>query len=77
MFDQRKMKDKKFREFFSQIEVENLFKNLFYPILREKCRNAGKYGLEKNTILVLKLKTKFVQTAVLSLEMLFTLASSD
>lgn len=77
MFDQRKMKDKKFREFFSQIEVENLFKNLFYSILREKCRNTGKYGLEKNPILVLKLKTKFVQTAVLSLEMLFTPACSD
>ena len=71
------MKGKKFRERFSQIEVENLFKNFFYLILREKCRNTGKYGLEKNAILVLKLKTKFVQAALLSLEMLFTLASSD
>lgn len=71
------MKGKKFRERFSQTEVENLFKNFFYPILREKCRNTGKYGLEKNTILVLKLKTKFVQATLLSLEMLFTLASSD
>ena len=56
MFDQRKMKDKKFREFFSQIEVENLFKNLFYPILREKCRNTGKYGLEKKCNTSFKVK---------------------